>query len=151
MKPIQINGYLIYFHPLFYQQWLELVNRVKYLKQKLEPENFITHPEVKLLKALDQGIKDKIPNDPFASYFALKRPLQKYSRIKKMGLPSRYRLFFRVFKEANTIIILWLGFPRKEGDKKDCYKVFSKMVINGNFPENMSSFLDLVNNSENDN
>ncbi|BAQ60909.1 hypothetical protein GM3708_1315 [Geminocystis sp. NIES-3708] len=151
MKPIQINGYLIYFHPLFYQQWLELVNRVKYLKEKLEPENFVTHPEVKLLKALDQGIKDKISNDPFASYFVLKKPLQKYSRLKKMGLPSRYRLFFRVFKEANTIIILWLGFPRKEGDKKDCYNVFSKMVINGNFPEDMSSFLDLVNNSGYDN
>lgn len=145
MKPIKINGYLIYFHPLFYQQWLELVNRVKYLKEKLEPENFITHSEVTLLKALDQGIKDKIPNDPFASYFALKKPLQKYSRLKKMGLPSRYRLFFRVFKEANIIIILWLGFPRKEGDKKDCYQIFSKMVINGNFPEDMISFLNIIN------
>ncbi|AFZ54722.1 type II toxin-antitoxin system YhaV family toxin [Cyanobacterium aponinum UTEX 3222] len=151
MKLIKINGYLIYFHPLFYQQWLELVNRVKYLKQRSAPENFVTHPDVKLLKALDQGIKDKIPKDPFASYFALKKPLQKYSRLKKMGLPSRYRLFFRVFKEANTIIILWLGFPRKERDKKDCYKVFSKMVINGNFPEDIASFLDLANNSENDN
>ncbi|WP_373481116.1 type II toxin-antitoxin system YhaV family toxin [Geminocystis sp.] len=144
MKPIKINGYLIYFHPVFYQQWLELVNRVKYLKEKLEPKNFIIHPEVKLLKALDIGIKDKIPNNPFASYFILKKPLQKYSRLKKMGLPSRYRLFFRVFKEANTIIILWLGFPRKEGDKKDCYKIFSKMVTNGNFPEDMNIFLDLI-------
>lgn len=145
MKAISINGYLIYVHPLFYQQWLELVNRVKYLKEKLEPEHFITHPEVKLLKALDLGVKDKIPNNPFASYFTLKKPLQKYSRLKKMGLPSGYRLFFRVFKEAKTIIMLWLGFPRKEGDKKDCYEIFSKMVINGNFPEDMNSFLDLIN------
>lgn len=145
MKPIEINGYLIYFHPLFYQQWLELVNRVKYLKEKLEREKFITHSDVKLLKALDQGIKEKIPNAPSASHFTLKKPLQKYSRLKKMGLPSRYRLFFRVFKEANIIIILWLGFPRKEGDKKDCYQVFSKMVINGNFPEDMSSFLEVIN------
>ncbi|WP_017293019.1 type II toxin-antitoxin system YhaV family toxin [Geminocystis herdmanii] len=145
MKPIKINGYLIYFHPLFYQQWLELVNRVKYLRKKLETEHFIIHPEVKLLKALDSGIKDKIPTNPLASYFLLKKPLQKYSRLKKMGLQSRYRLFFRVFKKANTIIILWLGFPRKEGDKKDCYEIFSKMVINGNFPEDVSSFLDLIN------
>ncbi|WPF87900.1 type II toxin-antitoxin system YhaV family toxin [Cyanobacterium aponinum AL20118] len=59
MKLIKINGYLIYFHPLFYQQWLELVNRVKYLKQKSAPENFVTHPDVKLLKALDQGFPRK--------------------------------------------------------------------------------------------
>lgn len=26
------------------------------------------------------------------------------------------------------IIILWLGFPRKEGDKKDCYQVFTKKL-----------------------
>lgn len=148
MKPIKINGYLIYFHPLFYQQWLELVNRVKYLKEKLETEHFITHPEVKLLKALDSGIKNKISTNPLTSYFFLKKPLQKYSRLKKMGLPSRYRLFFRVFQKANTIIILWLGFPRKEGDKKDCYEIFSKMVINGNFPDDMNTFLDLINKSD---
>jgi toxin YhaV len=141
MKPIKINGYSIYFHPLFNKQWQELVNRVKYLKEKLEPNKFITHADVKLLKALDVGIKEKIPANPFASSFTLKKPLQKYSRLKKMGLPSRYRLFFRVFKEADTIIILWLGFPRKEGDKKDCYQVFSKMVRKGNFPEDLKSFL----------
>jgi toxin YhaV len=118
MKSIEKNGWKIYFNPLFYRQWQELVNRVKFLKKTLTPEQFITHKDVKLLKALDIGIKDKIPNDPLASYFSLKKPLQKYNRLKKMGLPSRYRLFFKVFKEANTIIILWLGFPLKEGEKK---------------------------------
>ena len=146
MKPIIKNGWKIYFHPLFFGQWQELVDKVKSLKEKLEPEKFVTHSDVKLLKALDVGIKEKIPNDPFASYFALKRPLQKYSRQKKMGLPARYRLFFRVFKEANTIIILWLGFPRKEGDKRDCYAVFSKLVSQGEFPEDMERFLEIVEN-----
>ena len=141
MKPIKRNGYSIYFHPLFNKQWQELVNRVKYLQKKLDHDKFITHADVKLLKALYIGIQEKIPGNPFASYFILKKPLQKYGRLKKMGLPSRYRLFFRVFKEADTIIILWLGFPRKEGDKKDCYQVFSKMVKNGKFPEDMNSLL----------
>ena len=144
MKPIVKNGWKIYFHPLFFEQWQDLIDRVKNLKQKLAPEKFITHSNVKLLKALNVGIKEKIPNDPLASYFALKRPLQKYSRQKKMGLPARYRLFFRVFKLANTIIILWLGFPRKEGDKKDCYSVFSKLVSQGEFPEDMETFLETV-------
>lgn len=144
MKPIEKNGWKIYFHPLFYQQWQELVNKVKHLKGKLTTEKFVTHSDVKLLKAIDIGIKEKIPTNPFASYFCLQKPLQKYSRLKKMGLPARYRLFFRVFKEANTIIILWLGYPRKEGDKKDCYKVFSQLVTQGNFPEDMASFLTIL-------
>ena len=58
-----------------------------------------------------------------------------------MGLPERYRLFFRPFKEPKIIIILWLGFPRKEGDKKDCYEVFTKRVENGDFPDKIEQFM----------
>ena len=54
-----------------------------------------------------------------------------------MGLPGRYRLFFRVFdtSELKAIVILWLGYPRQEGDQNDCYEVFTKMVNRGEFPE----------------
>lgn len=38
-------------------------------------------------------------------------------------------------------MILWLGFPRKEGDKKDCYQVFSKKVMNGGLPESIHELL----------
>ena len=141
MSLLRSNGWTIFFHPLFYGQWVDLVERVKRLKAKLEPTKFVTHPDVKLLKALDVGIKEKIPQNPLAFHFALKKPLQKYGRLKKMGLPNRYRLFFRAFKEKKVIIILWLGFPRKEGDKKDCYQVFSKKVLKGEFPYSLESFL----------
>jgi toxin YhaV len=50
-------------------------------------------------------------------------------------------LFFKAFKEQKIIIILWLGFPRKEGDKKDCYQVFTKKVENGDFPESIEQFM----------
>ncbi|WP_099240080.1 type II toxin-antitoxin system YhaV family toxin [Synechococcus sp. BDU 130192] len=53
-------------------------------------------------------------------------------------MPSRYRLFFRVFAEQRTIIILWLGFPRKAGDKQDCYGVFEKLVRHGVFPRTVA-------------
>ncbi|GAX39926.1 hypothetical protein NIES4075_08880 [Tolypothrix sp. NIES-4075] len=131
------NKWQIFFYPLFNEQWVELRNRVRILKNDLSKEEFITHSDVKLLKALNISIKEKIPQDPFASHFVLQKPLQKYGRLKKMGLPERYRLFFRAFKEQKIIIILWLGFPRKEGDKKDCYEVFTKKVNNGEFPESI--------------
>ncbi len=60
-----------------------------------------------------------------------------------MGLPQRYRLFFKVFDtaEMKAIVIIWLGHPQKEGDKNDCYKVFTKMVDRGEFPENLDELI----------
>ncbi|AFZ34346.1 hypothetical protein Sta7437_0755 [Stanieria cyanosphaera PCC 7437] len=141
MNPLTCHGWTIFFHPLFNAPWISLVAKVKQLKTKLEPKDFVTHPDTKLLKAIDLGIKDKIPSNPFASYFALQKPLHKYGRLKKMGLPNHYRLFFRAFKEKKVIIILWLGFPRKEGDQKDCYQVFSKKILKGEFPNSLDDFL----------
>ncbi|MBW4631822.1 MAG: type II toxin-antitoxin system YhaV family toxin [Iphinoe sp. HA4291-MV1] len=141
MSLFTCHGWKIFFYPLFYKQWVELSHRVRVLKTELSKEEFITHADVKLLKALDIGIKEKIPQDPFASHFVLQKPLHKYGRLKKMGLPARYRLFFRAFKEQKIIIIIWLGFPRKEGDKNDCYQVFAKKVSLGDFPEKVDELL----------
>jgi toxin YhaV len=58
-----------------------------------------------------------------------------------MVLPQRYRLFFRAFAERRVIIVLWLGFPRKEGDRRDCYQVFSRMVANGKLPDSYESLV----------
>ena len=147
---MKINGWTILFHPLFNDQWQQLLNLVKSLRPRLSQEDFGRHPQVKLFKALTVGIEEKIPKDPLASYFALRKPLDKYSRLKKMGLPNRYRLFFKVFPQQKAIIILWLGFPKKEGDKKDCpkgyrfayYRVFAKMVKKGQFPLSLEDLID---------
>lgn len=141
MSQFNAHGWTILFYTDFRLQWDDLTARVRKLKSRLEPEDFVRHPDVKLLKAVDAGIRAKIPLDPFASHFALRKPLQKYGRLKKMGLPQRYRLFFRTFAEQQIIIILWLGFPRKEGDRQDCYQVFSRMVTNGKLPDSYESLL----------
>ena len=35
----------------------------------------------------------------------------------------------------------WLGFTSKEGDKKDCYAVFNRLVKKCDFPKKMIDFL----------
>ena len=139
---MKINGWTILFHPLFNEQWQQLLDAVKSLRSRLAQPDFVRHPQVKLFKAITVGIEEKIPADPLASYFALRKPLDKYSRLKKMGLASRYRLFFKVFPQQKVIIILWLGFPRKEGDKKDCYRSFAKMVKKGQFPVDLEDIIE---------
>ena len=141
MNPFDANGWTILFYTDFQLQREDLTAKVVKLKSKLDPQDFVTHPDVKLLKAIDSGIRDKISLDPFAHYFSLRKPLQQYGRLKKMGLPQRYRLFFRAFAERRVIIILWLGFPRKEGDRRDCYQVFSRMVANGKLPDSYESLV----------
>jgi toxin YhaV len=141
MNKLVSNGWEIYFHPqLFGRQYQELFERVTHLREKLPESEFKTHATVKLFTAITIAIETKIPSDPFASYFALTGVLKRYGRVKKMGLPQRYRLFFRAFdtSELKAIVILWLGFPRKEGAKDDCYEVFSKMVAGGTFPDSLN-------------
>jgi toxin YhaV len=141
MNPFSAHGWTILFYTDFQLQWEYLTAKVIKLKSRLDPQDFATHPDVKLLKAIDSGIRDKISVDPFTSHFSLRKPLHKYGRLKKMGLPQRYRLFFRAFANQRVIIILWLGFPRKEGDRRDCYQVFSRLVANGKLPDSYESLL----------
>jgi toxin YhaV len=138
------NGWEIYFvKHLFGKQRRDMQAQVKQLKRNLSPEEYQTHATVKLYIAIMEAIKEKIPLDPFANRFLLTGPLRKYSRVKKMGLPERYRLFFRVIKteERRAIFILWLGYPRKQGDKNDCYTAFTHLVRRGEFPESLDDLL----------
>jgi toxin YhaV len=138
------NGWEVYFHPkLFGTQYQELFERVSFLREHLPDAEYKTHTTVKLFAAITVAIETKIPFDPFASYFALTGSLKQYGRVKKMGLPQRYRLFFRAFEteKLKAIVILWLGFPRKEGAKDDCYRVFTKRVEKGTFPDSLDELL----------
>jgi toxin YhaV len=142
------NGWEIYFHgQLFGEQRRQLRERAKQLKAELPEADYLRHPDVKLLAAVMGGIKEKIVLDPLAAQFALTGSLRRYGRMKGMGLPHRYRLFFRAFtsEERQVLIVLWLGYPRKAGDKRDCYEVFTKMVGNGDFPDDLQELLMAVN------
>ncbi len=138
------NGWQIYFvKRLFGKQRRDLQAEVRRLKKTLPAQDYFTHATVKLYTAIMVAIKEKIPSDPMAEHFALSGSLKKYGRVKKMGLPNRYRLFFRALQtpDHKAIFILWLGYPRKAGDKNDCYKTFAKMVERGDYPESLDELL----------
>lgn len=138
------NGWQIYFiKRLFGKQRRDLQAEVRRLKETLPPEEYLSHSQVKLYTAIMISVKERIPEDPFAEYFALSGSLKRYGRVKKMGLPKRYRLFFRALETPNrkAIFILWLGYPRKAGDKNDCYKTFTKMVERGDYPDSLDELL----------
>lgn len=175
MSSVIVNGWHIYFHPIFAKQRQELVDEVRKIKSRIpDIQEYNKHEKVKLLNYLKTGIREKIPSNPLAPRFTLKDSLSGYCRLKGMGDFSRYRLFFKVGEELVTkkssqnslelpqdiqgleiencledstqqkqgdIVILWLGWPRKKGHKKDCYEVFKKMVYRGEFPDSIEELI----------
>jgi toxin YhaV len=141
--PLVRHGWTIAFQPqLFARQVVERKAEVKRLKQELDPQSFVQHPQVNLLlAAVMEGIKERIAADRYASRFALRGPLRRYGRLKGLGLPDRYRLFLRPFEaeDRRLLLILWLGFPRRDGDRNDSYAVFSRLVQRGELPEDWES------------
>jgi toxin YhaV len=116
--PLVRHGWEIALQPqLFAQQYEELKAEVKRLKPELDPQAFVQHPQVKLLAAVMEGIKERIAADPYAIRIALSGPLRRYGRLKGLGLPDRYRLCFRPFEAEGhrLLLILWLGFPARMG------------------------------------
>ena len=139
--PLQCQGWTVYFHQIFNLQFQHLVAQVKALQTKLSKEKFVTHTSVKQLKTLKSLITNTIPSNPEAQNFSLTGELKNFSRVKKMGLGSRYRLFFKVFPNEKKIFILWLGFPRRDGDKNDCYEVFKKYLSQGKISPDLEAIL----------
>lgn len=39
------------------------------------------------------------------------------------------------------VFVLWLGYPRKAGDKNDCYNAFSQMLSRGDIPLSLDKLL----------
>ncbi|WP_071518165.1 type II toxin-antitoxin system YhaV family toxin [Geitlerinema sp. PCC 9228] len=141
------NEWSIAYHPIFHRQYQEQIQKVKQLDRKtkegqLSREKYKQHPDVKLLKALRKCFQD-ISADPFNSRYKLRKELKEYCRVKNLGLSSQYRLFFWVDRENHIVVILWLGYPRRRGDKKnDCYEKFKRMVKKGIFITNSEDLLD---------
>jgi toxin YhaV len=142
---IEVNGWKIYFHNIFNKQIQELIESSIKFKEKDTPKQYKERFKPKLLKVLQRAIKESIPNDPFIKDFELRNELSDYKRVKWTGIFERYRLFFRVEIEQKLIVILWLGYPRNEGGKNDCYKVFEKMVRRGDFPSDIEQLIEASN------
>ena len=92
----------------------------------------VSNSRVTLLKMVDEVIDKIIPHDPFHPSRSLSGPLSNIFRISK----ARMRIFYAASSKAKTIAILFISdTPRKYGDTRDPYSVFTKLVVSGQFDE----------------
>ena len=145
------HGWLVSAGPIFARRVRELRGDVARLKESLSPDEFCRHPTVKLYVAVQRLTQDIVPRDPDAPSYRLRGDLARFRRVKKLGLPPRYRLFFIFSSRARSIVFLYLNDERtirKEGDKNDVYEVFRRMVRRGEIGEDFDANLRMLDVDE---
>jgi toxin YhaV len=132
----------IFYFKVFDEIYRALVTDVIEVKSK-DPVGYKNHPKTKLLRSVRDKIRSDIPNNPADPAFALGKTLGKkynsWKRVKKRGLPNRYRLFFKYDNADHSIVIAWLNNEsclRKDGSQRDVYRVFLRMLTTRQIPTN---------------
>jgi mRNA interferase RelE/StbE len=75
-----------------------------------------------------KGITDrlkKLKTDPLIQGKALTGDLKGYHSVRAVG--QRYRIVYKVVQERIVVTVVGVG-RRKEGDKKDIYKLMKKLL-----------------------
>lgn len=142
-----INGWTVYFHPLFLDQVARLIAGVERDRRK-HPADFKSRPNAKLLNAIRTITFERIPQDPTDKRYRLGGTLgdkHKHWFRDKFG-NGRFRLFFRYDLRAKIIVYVWVNDAttlRTYGTKSDAYAVFAAMLNDGNPPDGCDRLLEV--------
>lgn len=139
-----VNGWRLYVHSLFEQQFRQLVEQVEALAAK-SPTGYKELPAAKLLATINRHIRETIPRNPGAVEFRQGNTLGSDNRHWfRAKFHERYRLFYRFSTKEKVIIYAWVNDERtlrKSGSRTDPYRVFRAMLEAGDPPNTMEQLL----------
>lgn len=137
-QPLVIHGWTIFAHPLFLEQFEELVTQVEHLRHKY-PESYKTKNATKRLAAIAKLAFDAIPQDPTRHEYRQGSTLgDDYKHWFRAKFFQQYRLFFRYHQESKIILLVWVNdenSKRAYESSTDAYRVFRKMLESGHPPD----------------
>lgn len=141
---LQVNGWTLYAHPCFAQQFDDLLQRVEKLREK-HPSTYQKKASTKRLYAILQLTMDRIPQNPADPNYRQGKTLDA-SRTHwfRAKFFQQFRLFFRFDSTAKIIVYAWVNdtkTKRAYDSKTDAYRVFSKMLDRGHPPNNWDALL----------
>jgi toxin YhaV len=143
-QPLVINGWDIFAHPLFLNQFEELLTQVEHLRQKY-PQDYKKKNATKRLTAIAKLTFDVIPQDPTRSDYRQGTTLgDEYKHWFRAKFFQQYRLFFRYHQESKIIVFAWVNdekSKRSYESNTDAYRVFQKMLESGHPPDNWNDLL----------
>ena len=144
---IVVNGWTLYTHPLFVEQYELLEKKVILLKAK-DPIGYIKNNATKRLAAIHQLAYEVIPQDPTKSDYRQGKILGENNKHWfRAKFFQQYRLFFRYDIQSKVIVYAWVNddsSKRAYESKTDAYKVFARMLKLGNPPDNWEDLLKAV-------
>lgn len=144
-RPLVINGWEIYAHPLFLDQLEQLTEKVEELRLK-KPEDYKKKNPTKRLAAITQLAFDDIPQNPTREKYRQGGTLgNEHKHWFRAKFYQQYRLFFRYHLESRIIIYAWVNdtnSKRSYDSSTDAYKVFQKMLEKGYPPDDWDKLVE---------
>lgn len=144
-QPVVINGWNIFAHPLFLDQFEELTKQVDNLRCK-NPDNYQKKNATKRLVAITKLAFEVIPQDPSRSEYRQGNTLgNDHKHWLRAKFYQQYRLFFRYHQKSKIIIYAWvndINSKRAYDRSTDAYRVFRKMLENGHPPNDWEQLLE---------
>jgi toxin YhaV len=141
---VVINGWHIFAHPLFLEQFESLVAQVEHLRHKY-PIDYRKKNATKRLAAIAKLAFEVIPQDPTRDEYRQGKTLGKdYKHWFRAKFFQQYRLFFRYHQESKIILYAWVNdedSKRAYDSPTDAYNVFRKMLEDGAPPDNWNNLL----------
>lgn len=136
--PLVINGWSIFAHELFLDQLDALIAKVDLLRKK-DPTGYTKKNATKILAAIAKLVFDVIPQDPTRNEYRQGDTLgAEHKHWMRTKFFRQYRLFFRYHQESRVIIFVWVNdddSKRAYESNTDAYRIFSRMLKNGNPPD----------------
>ena len=150
-SPLVIHGWTVFAHPLFLAQLDDLIKQVEVL-QKKDPSGYVKKNAAKRLAAINKLAFDVIPQDPTRPEYrqgnTLGEDRKHWFRAKFF---QQYRLFFRFHVQGKIIVLAWVNdadTKRAFESNDDAYRVFRKMLENGQPPDDWNQLLREAEKSE---
>ncbi len=143
-QPLAINGWSIFAHSLFLDQFEELLTQVELLRQK-DPQNYHKKNATKRLAAIAKLVFEVIPQDPTRNEYRQGATLgDEYKHWLRAKFFQQYRLFFRYHQESKIIVFAWVNdedSKRTYGSRTDAYRIFKKILKNDCPPDDWDVLL----------
>lgn len=151
-QPLVINGWNIFAHSLFLNQFEALLTQVEHLRQKY-PKDYKKKNATKRLAAIAKLAFDVIPQDPTRSEYRQGTTLgDEYKHWFRAKFFQQYRLFFRYHQESKIIVFAWVNdenSKRVYDSNTDAYRVFKKMLESGHPVDDWNDLLKEVKGETN--
>ena len=143
-KPLVINGWSIFAHPLFLDQIESLESQVEAQRRK-DSVNYLKKNSTKRLLAIFKLAFEVIPQDPTLSEYRQGSTLGAHHKHWfRAKFFQQYRLFFRFHSQSRIIVYAWVNdeaSKRAYRSKTDAYRVFERMLASGRPPNDWNALL----------